>query len=307
MAHRVAQGGADDRLNVWIVTRAAARHSCSLTLSDTHIEVTRGREVVKLARRDLVHVPHVARDFDVFFCAVDPERKGESLVVDYSEVREHHYRPLKLDLLIPSMQEAIDVEQVYCPYSQPRAGDLVYDLGANIGVVSIWLARFVGPTGRVIAFEPDPRNLECLKKNIDSSGLSNVTIVEAAVGGSSGTASFFSEGSIGSAFQNTRAESMVPSTLGEEIQVPTISLANAFNKFGVPGWIKIDIEGAELEVLQSSLDLLRESKPGLAIETDHVRGGETTAARVEEMLRSIGFDVITGRVGGTQMTWTKAS
>jgi 2-polyprenyl-3-methyl-5-hydroxy-6-metoxy-1,4-benzoquinol methylase len=60
------------------------------------------------------------------------------------------------------------------------AGDTVYDIGANIGYVSLSLAKRVGPGGKVIAFEPVPRNIEALRQNIEINGLTNVRLLEVA-------------------------------------------------------------------------------------------------------------------------------
>jgi FkbM family methyltransferase len=290
-----------------IVDRAAAQHGCSVEYADATVTVRRGDDAIRIGPKDMVHVPHIARDFDVFFSAVDPESTPPMQIVDYSSPRMHHYRQLDLDLLIPSMQEAIDVNAVYCPHATPAAGDVVYDLGANIGVVSIWLARKVGPAGRVVSFEPDPQNFHCLTSNVRTAGLTNIEAIPAALCDATGTATFFSEGSIGSGFESLRADSMLPTTVGERVEVPTLTLADAFEHHGIPKWMKIDIEGAELELLEAGLGVLAETMPQLAIETDHLRGSDTTAARVEALLVSVGYTVKTGRVGGTQMTWTLPS
>jgi len=304
LANRVAHHGTSDLASRTIVSRAAARYGCKISYGASTIEISRQDDVIVISSKDMVHAPHIARDFDIFFSAVTPDVSSTKKIVDYSAPRIHHYRDLDVDLLIPSMQEAIDVASVYCPHAAPAEGDLVFDLGANIGVVSIWLARKVGLTGKVVSFEPDPKNFQCLEHNIAASGSANIEPVAIALSDSTGTASFYSEGSIGSGFQNLRADSMLPTTSGEKISVATLSLEDAINKYGKPAWMKIDIEGAELEMLQSSIDVLKDAMPHLAIETDHLRGTETTAERVETLLKSIGYSVTTGRVGGTQMTWT---
>lgn len=307
LASRVTSQGPNDRISRMIVDHAAAHYNCSVSYCDRAISVRRGDNVVRISLNDMVHVPHIARDFDVFFSAVDPESDPPTLVVDYSAPKVHRYRPLDRDLLIPSMQEYIDVDAVYCPYSTPAVGDVVYDLGANIGVVSIWLAQKVGPRGRVVSFEPDPKNFHCLTRNISTAGLVNVEAIPAALSNVAGTALFFSEGSIGSGFASLRSDSLLPTTAGDKVEVPTITLADAFVKYGIPKWLKIDIEGAELELLEAGLSVLGETMPHMAIETDHLRGNDTTAARVKALLVSVGYSVTTGRVGGTQMTWTVPS
>src|SRR5215468_7512792 len=59
-------------------------------------------------------------------------------------------------------------------------GDTVYDVGANLGYVSLSLAKRVGPKGRVFAFEPLPANIESFRRTIEASRLTTVTLLDAA-------------------------------------------------------------------------------------------------------------------------------
>lgn len=304
MTQYVSRKGPDGRLARSIVTRACKGRGCQVDISHERVDISRGDRVVRLAGNDLVHAPHVAGEFDVFFGAVTPEVVGGQAVVDFSVPKVHHYIPLDLDLLIPTMQERIPVEDLYWAFSAPQVGDLVYDLGANIGVVSIALAHRVGTTGRVVSFEPDPGNAVILRQNITAAGLTNVTVVEAAVAGENGTAQFVADGSIGSGLESARAESLLPGSPSRTMAVPVLTLPTAFAEYGVPSWIKMDIEGAEVAALEVAGDVLATSHPMLAIETDHIVGRTTTAADVERVLRASGYLVTTARSHGTQMTWT---
>jgi FkbM family methyltransferase len=67
-----------------------------------------------------------------------------------------------------------------CSFVKP--GDCVLDVGANIGLYSLALSRAVGPSGHVIAVEPDPDNLVLLRKNLQVNGCNNVTVVPEALG-----------------------------------------------------------------------------------------------------------------------------
>ena len=300
----VSRKGPDGRLARRIVVRACKSRGCQVEISHACVDVSRGDRVVRLAGDDLVHAPHVAGEFDVFFGAVTPDVIRGQAVVDFSVPKVHHYIPLDLDLFIPTMQERIPVEDLYWAFSTPHAGDLVYDLGANIGVVTIALARRVGPTGHVVSFEPDPGNAAILRQNITAAGLTNVTIVEAAVAGENGTAQFVADGSIGSGLESARAESLLPGSPDRTVTVPVITLPTAFAEHGMPSWIKMDIEGAEVAALEAARDVLATGHPMLAIETDHIVGRTTTAADVERVLRGSGYAVTTARTHGTQMTWT---
>jgi len=69
-----------------------------------------------------------------------------------------------------------------------RRGETVYDVGANLGYVSLSLAKRVGPTGHVAAFEPIPQNVELLRKNIANNRLSSVRVFDVAASDRTGEA-----------------------------------------------------------------------------------------------------------------------
>src|ERR1700722_172759 len=79
-----------------------------------------------------------------------------------------------------------EVQRALQDFVEP--GQVVYDVGANIGFFTLLLARLVGPRGRVFAFEPMPENAAALRHIVALNGLDNVTVVEKAMSSESGTA-----------------------------------------------------------------------------------------------------------------------
>src|SRR5690242_8873726 len=71
-----------------------------------------------------------------------------------------------------------------------RSGDSFFDVGANVGFYSLLASRLVGSAGRVVAFEPLPRNVQALKEHLRINRVRNVTVWEAAVSEAEGWASF---------------------------------------------------------------------------------------------------------------------
>src|SRR5882762_9068753 len=67
-----------------------------------------------------------------------------------------------------------------------KSGDVVYDLGANVGIYSLLASILVGPRGRVISFEPVPRNLIFLRRHLRLNEITNCSIMDVAVGSFSG-------------------------------------------------------------------------------------------------------------------------
>jgi FkbM family methyltransferase len=118
-------------------------------------------------------------------------------------------------------------------------GAIVADVGANIGIWSCLLSRAVGPTGRVVAFEPSPDNLELLRSNLARNGCANVEVIPAAVTRASGTASF----------QTTVAGAthhLAPDGEPGDISVTAVTLDDHSSTANtVFDAIKIDIEGFE--------------------------------------------------------------
>ena len=66
-------------------------------------------------------------------------------------------------------------------HNMAKKGDTVVDIGANIGYYSIMLAKFVGKSGKVYAFEPEPKNVELLSKNVKVNNLHNIKVSNIAI------------------------------------------------------------------------------------------------------------------------------
>jgi FkbM family methyltransferase len=142
-----------------------------------------------------------------------------------------------------------------------RSGMKVADVGAHVGFLALFMARLVGETGRVYAFEPGPDNLRYLKRNIAQNGATNVAVVPLAVGRFKGTRPLYlAEGS--------DMHSLFPGhpfskTIGS-VGVGQVPLDDAVPRLDLA---KVDVEGGEIEVHGGMRNLLRqEPKPILLIE-----------------------------------------
>jgi FkbM family methyltransferase len=162
------------------------------------------------------------------------------------------------------------------------SGDVVYDIGANIGYVTLSLAKRVGPTGKVIAFEPVPQSIACLRRNVQINRLANVQISEMAVSDGLGKA-------IIRITQNLSTASLVwhrndPSATILEIETVSIDELVESGELRAPRFAKIDVEGAEDKVLLGMRKTLVAAKPVLFVECSD--SGRETAWRV---LRESGY------------------
>ena len=146
-----------------------------------------------------------------------------------------------------------------------RRGGVFFDVGANVGYYSVLASRIVGETGLVVAIEPDIRNISFLYRHRMKNRLRNVSIVTAACSDRSGLCTF----STGSTFATGHLSDRTPDVrLGQSSLVPTISLdslAERIERF--PDVVKIDVEGAELSVLQGASNTLAKRRPVIVLST----------------------------------------
>lgn len=131
-----------------------------------------------------------------------------------------------------------------------KKGDIAIDLGAHRGWYTLYFSRKVGKTGHVIAVEPCPQNLAFLHENIRLNSLCNVEVIPCAVSDKQGNAQLI----IGN---HSGRHTLMLSTNGEteKIRVSTITLDDILSDLGKIDLVKIDIEGAELVVLNACKQL----------------------------------------------------
>lgn len=163
-----------------------------------------------------------------------------------------------------------------------RPNMTVYDVGANIGYVSLLLAHHVRPEGRVFAFEALPANAERIRRNVALNGLeSRITLVAQAVADKSGELTFFVHQSVGMgkvAGSAGRHEEQYQA----EIRVAALSLDEFVYGLGnpAPDVVKMDIEGGEVLALPGMKRILAEHHPLLLLE---LHGPESEKAAWEAL------------------------
>ncbi len=150
-----------------------------------------------------------------------------------------------------------------------KPGDAFVDVGANIGLMTVLAATWVGEGGRVFAFEPHPNTRKLLEGNIATNGLTNVTVYGVGLasepgvhnlhepeGGNRGMATFVGSNGVDA---------------GRSIEVATFDAC--FDPTVPIAVIKIDVEGFELEVLRGAMTYLtnRQPSPALIIEFSEMR------------------------------------
>jgi FkbM family methyltransferase len=143
-----------------------------------------------------------------------------------------------------------------------RPGATVVDVGANIGYNAIHAARLAGPRGRVFAIEPTHDNVEVLRRNLEAARLADVVVAPVAAGRAAGMRKLFVRGSR-SAVNSLFAESCY-ATVTDVLEVPVMRLDELVD--GTADVVKIDVEGAELDVLEGMPRLLDARPRALIVE-----------------------------------------
>jgi FkbM family methyltransferase len=135
-----------------------------------------------------------------------------------------------------------------------RPGDLVLDVGANIGYTALVFADAVGPTGRVYAFEPSERIYALLERSVRPHG--HIVALRLAVAEETGVVPFFES-------SRSNLSSVIPIDGVVQQMVPSVSIDEHCKGVGVPAFIKIDVEGSESAVLSGAEETLRSERPPL--------------------------------------------
>ena len=179
-----------------------------------------------------------------------------------------------------------DLQTAACQFIKP--GMIVYDVGANIGYISLMAARLVGTNAKVFAFEALPANITRLDQNVVLNDLQGrVRVVHAAVVGKEGEVSFFTHAS--GAMGKAQGSAGRDEHYSQTIKVKGITLDDFIYTRGnpVPALIKMDIEGGEGMALAGMPRLLKEDKPLLLIELH----GQEAARQVWDILNASGYEL----------------
>ncbi|OGG33301.1 hypothetical protein A3G68_06830, partial [Candidatus Gottesmanbacteria bacterium RIFCSPLOWO2_12_FULL_42_10] len=168
-------------------------------------------------------------------------------------------------------------------FHEVEGGQIVVDAGSYLGGFTFYTAKKVGKAGKVIAFEPDPRNFEVLKKSVDNSKLENIILINKALGNTVKKVELESANHFSSVVIKTSKR------LTFEIQQTTLD--QELKNFGIfdIDFIKINIEGAEVDALKGATKTLLNTKH--IVISCHIINGINTADIVESMLKKCGFRV----------------
>jgi FkbM family methyltransferase len=174
-----------------------------------------------------------------------------ALHTDVTNVLGHRMRLDAKDrgeLAIHGVYEPLSTDLVR---AEIRPGNVVIDIGANIGYYTLIFAKGVGPAGRVVAFEPEPGNFALLEENVAGNGYRNVTLAQLAVSDRTGSARLYLDADNAGDCRMYDSRDRRPS-----VEVETVRLDEHLAWLDRIDLIKMDIQGAEPAALRGMRGLL---------------------------------------------------
>lgn len=158
-----------------------------------------------------------------------------------------------LNLSLHGIYEEFETELIK---REIKKGDVVFDIGANIGYYTLIFAKLVGENGKVFAFEPDPTNFSLLKKNVEINGYKNIILIQKAVSDKSRKLRLYL------CEDNKGDHRIYDSGDGRKsVEIESIKLDEYFKDSKQKiNFIKMDIQGAEWRAVSGMTNLLQQNK-----------------------------------------------
>ncbi len=175
-----------------------------------------------------------------------------------------------------------------------KTGKTFVDVGAHFGYFSLLAAQLIGTSGRVTAFEAAQTTFELLQQN--TADFPNIEVFNRAISDQSGTLTFYEFPTLYSEFNaldisQFEQESWFADNPPQPVQIPTIPLDDFFaNNKQRPNCIKIDAEGAELQILRGATQLMQEAALVIILEYQQV-SGDSIYEQCLELLNNLDYKI----------------
>lgn len=194
-------------------------------------------------------------------------------------------------------------EQLEYFIQQLRQGDVVWDVGAFIGMYSMFAAKAVGADGEVFTFEPEHNTAKLVKKNSAYNNISNIRLIEAALGEEDGETVIYSSEEDQNAISSLRPGEHLKKQ-GIPIQIRTGTSLIDQQQATAPTVVKMDVEGAEYQALKGMQKTLERPECRFLFLELHPRDLPRFGAseeQVRELLQQVGFNLDKETQRGTEM------
>jgi FkbM family methyltransferase len=177
------------------------------------------------------------------------------------------------------------VEKMYSPKGfEVKDNDVVLDIGANIGIFSVFAATRAKNT-KILSFEPFPGNVKWLKHNVEANKLKNIKIFDKAVAGENRKKTLY----VSQAWVSNSLEKTDNKT--NEIEIDCVTLENALQDIEVCNLMKIDCEGGEYEIFYSSSDKTLSKIQKIAGEYHNLDSNKMNFNSLSKFLSEKGFEI----------------
>lgn len=171
-----------------------------------------------------------------------------------------------------------------------KLNDVVFDIGAYIGLFSLYASKKIGPGGKIFAFEPNSESFKILCLNLQLNNITNVIPLNIALDSEDGFSYLNIQGNESSIKKDDKNSGAEIKVIIEINTIDTIIKKFCINKLN---FVKMDIEGAEIEVLRTANTLFI-LKPSFAIASYHIVNGSKTYSAVEKEFEKRGYFYVTG-------------
>lgn len=221
----------------------------------------------------------------------------EVLTVDGKVAYKTNFHQLSV-ITNEALYPIVDDFNYYQHFYKVSPGDIVIDAGANCGHLSVFFSKLVGQNGKIFAFEPDKFNIERIHKNIglNKDLTDNITIQDLLLWDKNEWIDFYEAGTVGSsAIWMPDGEHLVKK------QAVTIDDWVNNNKIQKLDFIKMDIEGAEIEALDGCVETIKTLQPNFAIASYHIVNGEKTYIKVEAFFKKMNYPFKTVTFRGSEI------
>jgi FkbM family methyltransferase len=185
-----------------------------------------------------------------------------------------------------------------------KSGDVFYDIGANVGFFTVLAAKLVGSSGKVYAFEPDRQNADCIRHNIQLNQFNNTAVWQKAVSHTTGTGELLL-----AEYSGGHTLSVVdrPPDLAGSITVELVSIDDLISqgKLTPPNLVKIDVEGAELDVLRGMIQTIKQYQPIIIYEVDAAKQDsfQQKNESIEALIYSLDYKIVPLENSYQEINW----
>ena len=196
-------------------------------------------------KRKLVYILLKIKNRDGFYLK---DIQGSKMLLNIGD------KGISNELLFNDIREVAATKYMY---NVAKKGDIILDIGANIGYYALLESRLVGDKGKVYAIEPEPRNIDLLKRNVSINDYKNIEIFHSAVGDKNGTEKLYVS-------SKSNWHSMVTfdeQGTEETIDVNILTVDTFLKDKEYPALIRMDVEGYEYNIIKGMKDTLTKEKP----------------------------------------------